>query len=63
VVTLVDAVGNEIRYYGNIELIESESECIVALTGYPENISGCADWNNPFQWGTLGICHFAATVN
>ena len=63
VVTLVDAVGNEIRYYGNIELIESESECIVFLSGYLENISGCADWNNPFQWGTLGFCNFLSIDN
>ena len=63
VVTLVDAVGNEIRYYGNIELIESESECIVALTGYLENISGCTDWNYPIQYNTLGYCNSMAIIN
>ena len=59
VITLVDAVGNETRYYGNIELIEDPSGCLVFVTQYLENPSGYTDWSQVLQQegNTLGYCN------
>jgi hypothetical protein len=59
VITLVDAVGNETRYYGSMELIDDPYGCLLWVTQYLENISGCTDWNFPIQQegNTLGNCN------
>ncbi|TFG91313.1 MAG: hypothetical protein E4G71_04015 [Candidatus Atribacteria bacterium] len=59
VITLVDLVGNKTRYYGNMELIDLPTDCVVFVTQYSENISGCTDWGWGYQTqdNTLGSCN------
>jgi len=58
VITLVDTVGNETRYYGSMELIDDPFGCLLWVTQYLGNISGCTDWIQPVQQeeNTLGYC-------
>jgi hypothetical protein len=65
VITLMDAVGNETRYYGRIGIIENPSGCEVFVTQYLEDSSGCVDWNLPIQQegNTLGYCNSVIFTN
>jgi len=59
VITLVDAVGNKTRYYGIMELNDLTTSCVISITQYLENISGCTDWGLGYQTqdSTLGYCN------